>query len=211
VSYARRWRGSRYVSPVSAWLVMSCTAPLHAVRVLHGSRRRRRHASCLAAPGVPLRCVVGGAVVVAACDGDSPSLRACSRRLLRKPTGAPSPPLVPSDPAPGWTPGLASRRWAAPVVAPTVAACCASAVRRRPGEGGRSCAASRRLPIPIRARVSSLELDIGHNVLSLRVKRTLPLKVRPERSAGQYLPTACSHTFIMLSTAASSIPVNGDG
>jgi hypothetical protein len=38
-----------------------------------------------------------------------------------------------------------------------------------------------------------------------------PLKVRPERSGGRYLPTACSHTFIMLSTAASSIPVNGDG
>ena len=41
------------------------TAPLHAVRVRQGSRQRSRwsrcHAPCWAAPGVPLRCAVGGA------------------------------------------------------------------------------------------------------------------------------------------------------
>jgi hypothetical protein len=58
---------ARGMSPVPAWLAMSSPspAPLHAVRVLHGSRRQRRHAPCLAAPGVPLRCVVGGATAPA--------------------------------------------------------------------------------------------------------------------------------------------------
>jgi hypothetical protein len=45
--------------------VLRGPAPLHAVRVLHRSRRQRRHALCLAAPGVPLRCVVGGATAPA--------------------------------------------------------------------------------------------------------------------------------------------------
>jgi hypothetical protein len=79
-SYARRFRlrpavaglrrdagAARGMSPVPAWLAMSypVPAPLHAVRVRHGSRRQRRHAPCLAAPGVPLRCVVGRATAPA--------------------------------------------------------------------------------------------------------------------------------------------------
>jgi len=85
-------------SPVPAWSVMpyphpprqrSChggcypgPAPLHAVRVRQGSCRRRRHAPCLAAPGVPLRCVVGGAT---APGRDRPSAAVVPRATVIPP------------------------------------------------------------------------------------------------------------------------------
>ena len=135
----RRGRGSRYVSPV--WrrrcgpTLAAGAARLRYPRSRRGwrcpprprsaPRRPRpagrravtsfRHAPCLAAPGVPLRCVVGRAT---APGRDRPSAAVVPRasvlpvapglscRLLRKPTGTPSPPLP--DSAPGWTPGLAS-------------------------------------------------------------------------------------------------------
>ncbi len=54
-SYARRWRGSRYVSPVPA----AAPRPRSAPRRPRPAGRRAvtsfRHAPCLAAPGVPLR------------------------------------------------------------------------------------------------------------------------------------------------------------
>ena len=91
-------------------------APLHAVRVPQGDAPSLRSVTLpdLAAPGVPLRCVVGDST---APGRDRPSAAVVPRasvlpvapglscRLLRKPTGTPSPPLP--DSAPGWTPGLA--------------------------------------------------------------------------------------------------------
>ena len=42
-------------APAKSRRLLPGPAPLHAVRVRQGSCRRRRHAPCLAAPGVPLR------------------------------------------------------------------------------------------------------------------------------------------------------------
>ena len=117
-SYARRWRGSRYVSPV--WRRRCCpTRPRSAPRRPRPAGRRAvtsfRHAPCLAAPGVPLRCVVGGAT---APGRGRPSAAVVPRasvlpvatgllmpRARGRARGTPSPPLP--DSAPGWTPGLA--------------------------------------------------------------------------------------------------------
>ena len=119
-----------------------------------------RHAPCLAAPGVPLRCVVGDAT---APGRGRPSAVVLPRasvlpsrsglvmpRARGRARGPPSPPLP--DSAPGWTPGLARSALGRAACARTLAACCASAVRRgavggRPGwTPGRSAAVLRWSP-----------------------------------------------------------------
>ena len=109
--HARRYRGSLALSPVPAWLAMSYPAPLRSTP--SASRREtRRHF-------VPSRSLLGRSRRSAPLRG-----RWCHRysrvqassplatgllmpRARGRARGTPSPPLAPSDSAPGWTPGLA--------------------------------------------------------------------------------------------------------
>ena len=125
-----------------------------------------RHAPCLAAPGVPLRCVVGGAT---APGRGRPSAVVLPRasvlpsrsglvmpRARGRARGTPSPPLAPSDSAPGWTPGLArcgagprrlcSPRWGGAALPPSAGGRSAGVRAERPDARRRSCAGR---PLPL--------------------------------------------------------------
>lgn len=172
-SYARRYRGSLALSPVPAWSVMpyrtrraseavtaAATRPRSAPRRPRPAGRRAvtsfRHAPCLAAPGVPLRCVVGGAT---APGRGRPSAVVLPRasvlpsrsglvmpRARGRARGTPSPPLP--DSAPGWTPGLArcgagprrlcSPRWGGAALPPSAGGRSAGVRAERPDARRRS-------------------------------------------------------------------------
>ena len=96
--------------------VLPGPAPLHAVRVQQGDAPSLRSVTLPAWPlpafrsaawsvVPPLRAVTGPPLPSSRVQASSPLATGLSCRLLRKPTGTPSPPLP--DSAPGWTPGLA--------------------------------------------------------------------------------------------------------
>ena len=96
--------------------VLPGPAPLHAVRVQQGDAPSLRSVTLPAWPlpafrsaawsvVPPLRAGDGPPLSSSRVQASSPVAPGLSCRLLRKPTGTPSPPLP--DSAPGWTPGLA--------------------------------------------------------------------------------------------------------